>query len=139
MPQSLTAKIEAANQALIVEGDLEAVGTFFSPDYVAHITGQDLAGGHEGIRKVVGLYRRAFPQLQVEVEILVKGKDRVAWQRTLRGTQTGAFKGFPASGRLIVWRDMITSRFSKGLIAEEWVLTDLAEQLLLSRKQGKGG
>ena len=86
------------------------------------------------IRRVLDLYRRAFPDLQVEVEILVEAKDRVAWQRTLRGTHQGDFKGFPATGRPIVWRDMATSRFHNGLIAEDWVITDLAERLLLARK-----
>jgi len=38
------------------------------------------------------------------------------------------FKNFPASGLQIVWRDMVTSQFYEGLIAEEWVLTDLVEQ-----------
>ncbi len=81
------------------------------------------------------MLRRAFPDLQVEVEILVEGKDRVAWQRTLRGTQQGDFMSFPACGRRIVWRDMFTSRFRDGLIAEGWVVTDLAERLLLARKR----
>ena len=31
-------------------------------------------------------------------------------------------------------RDMVVSRFEGGLIAEEWVVTDLAERLLLTRK-----
>jgi predicted ester cyclase len=65
----------------------------------------------------------------------VENSDRVAWQRTLRAQQQGAFKGFPPSGRTIVWRDVITSRFRAGLIAEEWIISDLAEQLLLSRKK----
>ena len=81
------------------------------------------------------MYRRAFSELQVEVEVLVKAKDRVAWQRTVRATHKGNFKGFPATGRPIVWRDMVTSRFRDGLIAEDWVITDLAERLLLARKR----
>lgn len=135
MPRSLTAKIHAANSALIANGDLEAVGEFFAPDYVAHLTGHDMTGGHGAIRRVLGMIRRAFPDLRVEVEILLEGKDRVAWQRTLRGVQRGDFKGFPACGRQIVWRDMVTSRFRDGLIAEEWVITDLAERLLRARKE----
>jgi steroid delta-isomerase-like uncharacterized protein len=135
MGRSLESKVEAAASAMFAMGRLDAVGEFFTPDYVAHLTDQDMAGGHGAIRQVLGLYRRAFPDLQVEVEILVKAKDRVAWQRTLRGTQRGAFKGFPATGRSVVWREMVTSRFRDGLIAEEWVITDLAEQLLLARKR----
>jgi len=135
MNQSIASQIQAASSALIVNGNLDAVGEFFTPDYVAHLTDQDMTGGHGAIRKVVGMYRRAFPDLQVEVEILVEARDRVAWQRTLRGTHQGDFKGFPATGRPIVWRDMVTSRFRDGLIAEDWVITDLAERLLLARKR----
>lgn len=54
----------------------------------------------------------------------------------MRGTHKAAFKGFPASGLQIVWRDMVTSKFYNGLISEEWLLTDLAERLLLSKKRG---
>lgn len=60
--------------------------------------------------------------------------DRVAWQRTMRGRQTGPFQGFPATGRRIAWRDMVTSRLHDGRIAEEWAVSDLAERLLLARK-----
>ncbi len=135
MNQSPASKIQAANAALLANGNLAAIGEFFTTDYVAHLTDQDMARGHDAIRKILDLYRRAFPDLQVEVEILVEGKDRVAWQRTLRGTHQGDFKGFPATGRPIVWRDMVTSRFRDGLIAEDWVITDLAERLLLARKR----
>ena len=135
MPRSLASKIWAANAALISGGNLAAVGDFFAPDYVAHLTDRDMRGGHDAIRKVLRMYRRAFPDLQVQVEILVEARDRVAWQRTLRATHQGAFKGFPATGRLLVWRDMVTSRFHDGLIAEDWFLTDLAERLLLARKR----
>ena len=135
MARSLGARIKAANSALIVNGNLEAVGKFFTSDYVAHVTDRDMEGGHDTIRRFLRALRRAFPVIQIEVEVLVEGKDRVAWQRTLRGIQKGAFKGFPASGRRIVWRDMVTSRFRDSLIAEDWVITDLAERLLLARKR----
>ena len=135
MDRSLKSKIEAANSTLIANGNLNAIGEFFTPDYVIHLTDEDMTGGHDAIRKILDMYRRAFSDLQVKVEILVEGKDRVAWQRTLRASHQGDFKGFPATGRPIVWRDMVTSRFRDGLIAEDWVITDLAERLLLARKR----
>lgn len=135
MDNSLASKIQAANTTLIANGKLDAVSQFFAKDYVAHLTDQDMTGGHDAIRKFAELYRQAFPDLEVDVKILVEGKDRVAWQRTLRGTHKGDFKGFPATGRAIVWRDMVTSRFRDGLIAEDWSISDLAERLLLARKR----
>jgi steroid delta-isomerase-like uncharacterized protein len=134
MKSSLAARIRAANTALIANENAAAVSDFFAPDYIAHLTDQDLVG-HSGIRQFLGMLQRAFPDLQVDVEIFLEGQDRVAWQRTLRGTHQGTFQGFPASGREVVWRDMFMSRFHDGLIAEEWAVSDLAERLLLARKR----
>jgi steroid delta-isomerase-like uncharacterized protein len=133
--RSLASTIDAANSTLIGNGDLDAVSEFFTSDYVAHVTEGHITGGHDAIRRVLRMYRRAFRDIRVEVEVFLEKKDRVAWQRTLRATHTGAFKGFPATGRRIVWRDMVVSRFREGLIAEDWFITDLAERLLLARKR----
>ena len=135
MNQSLASKIEAANSTLLAGGALDAVSDFFTPDYIVHLTDQDLAGGHDLVRNALAMYRSAFPDIRIEVEILVEAKDRVAWQRTIRGTHKGAFKGFPATERSMVWREMVTSRFHDGLIAEEWLVSDLAERLLIAKKR----
>src|SRR5262245_21733361 len=134
MDRSLASKIRAANATLVTRRNLDAVGEFFTADYVAHATGRVLAG-HAAIRRFLTALWRASADLQVDVEILVAGKDRIAWQRTLRGIQRGACQGFPASGRRIVWRDVVTSRFRDGRIAEDWVITDLAERLLRARRR----
>ena len=134
MDGSLARKIRDANEALIAEGRVERIPDFFAEDYVAHLTDRDMTGGHEAVRRYLEMVRRAFPTVQVTVQVLMESDDRVAWQRTLEGVQEGAFAGFPASGRKIVWRDMVVSRFAGGRIAEEWVVTDLAERLLFSRK-----
>jgi len=118
-----------------VKGDLAAIPEFFAFDYVAHASGKDLAGGHDAVRRAVERWRRAFHGLTVDVEILVEAADRVAWQRTLHATHAGDYAGFPATGHEIVWRDMVTSRFEGQLIAEEWVISDLAEQLLRARRR----
>jgi steroid delta-isomerase-like uncharacterized protein len=132
--QGLAAVIEAANRVLLAEGRVDAVDEFFTTDYVAHGTEQEIEG-HGAIRRFVRELRQGFPDLQVEVEILVRTKDRVAWQRTLHGSHRGSFRGFPATNRRVLWRDMVTSRFREGRIAEDWVVTDLVERLLRSRKR----
>lgn len=133
MPTTLPARIRDANTAVLAQGRHDAIADFFAAGYVVHVAGQSMSG-HAAVAGAVDALRRAVPELQVAVEILVECGDRVAWLRTCEGLQTGAFKGFPASGRPLVWRDMVVSRFEAGLIAEEWVVTDLAERLLLSRK-----
>jgi predicted ester cyclase len=131
---SPASRIQAANAALVEQEDLAAIGDYFARDYVAHGTGKDFKG-HRFIRQHLGELRRAFPKLRIDVEVLLEGGDRVAWQRTWRGKQVGAYQGFPATGKTIVWRDLVVTRFQGGLIAEDWVITDLAEQLLRARKR----
>jgi len=133
MGSSLAFKIREANSAILTDRRLEAVGEFFAPDYVAHVTDRDAEVGLDEIRGFIGMLHGAFPDIEVEVEILVEGENRVAWQRTLHGTHQGDFMGFPACGRRIVWRDMVVNRFHDGLIAEDWAITDLAERLLRAR------
>ena len=128
--------LKAATSELLVAGNVDAVGSFFTEDYVAHITDQDMRGGHDLLRAVVGMYRKAFSGLSAEVVVFLEGDDTVAWRRTMRAKQTGAFKGFPGTGLPIVWQEMVISRIAGSRIAEEWIVTDLAERLLLGRKSG---
>ncbi len=135
MGRSLAQIIEEANGRLISDGELNAIGDYFTHDYKVHITDRVLKGGHKLVRDTLSELQKSFPDMQVDLEILVEGEDRVAWQRTFRGTHKGKFKGFAASGLNIVWRDMVTSHFHDERIGEEWVITDLAEQLLVSNRQ----
>ena len=134
MPQTPAAIIRSANADLLVEGDLDAAEKYFTTGYVAHVTDRDLEGGRDGVRRFVTQLRRAFSDIRVEVDVLAEAGDRVAWMRTFRAKHTGDFMGFPATGRPIVWRDMLASRFEGDQIAEEWAVSDLAERLLRARK-----
>ena len=136
MPKPLSDILHNANAAIMLASELDRIPEFFAADYAVHLTGQVLTGGHELVRKVCQQYRRAFSVTRVDVDILVRSKDRIAWQRTIHATHKGSFKGFPATGKSIVWRDMLTTRFSNGLIAEDWLITDLAEQLLRRAADG---
>lgn len=135
MDGTLGSTIRAANQALLAEGRLDSVPDFFSPVYRVHLTDGTPSGGPAFVSAFVEKLRTSFTELEVQVEILLEGEDRVAWQRTLRGVHRSAFGGFPATGRVLVWRDSVVSRFSGGLIVEEWAVSDLAERLLRARKR----
>lgn len=127
--------IRDANAALLERGDLDQVPSFFATDYVTHITQGPQRAGRDMVRAYVQRISRAFSDVTVTVDILAVAPPRVAWQRTIRATHTGAYAGFPATGKAITWRDMITSRFEEGRFAEDWLVSDLAEQLLRARKR----
>ena len=78
--------ILSANDVLVAQGELDRVGEFFTEGYGGE-------GGRERIRSFIAELRRSFPDLEVEVEILVQDGDRVAWIRRVRGTHQEDYDG----------------------------------------------
>jgi predicted ester cyclase len=120
--------IREVNELLLNQGKLELVPKFFSTNYVAHVQPVDFHGD-EAIVGFVKALRGAFPDLKVEVTVLVEESDRIAWLRTLRGTHRGELAGIPASGGDIVWQDMVVSRLEDGKIIEEWGVSGIGVAL----------
>ena len=67
----------------------------------------------------------------MKVEFLINAGNTIAWQRTLHGTHKANMMGIPSSEKKIIWNEMVVSRFEGDKIAEEWVVSELAGQLLL--------
>jgi steroid delta-isomerase-like uncharacterized protein len=124
-----SAEIIDSNEQLLNQGNIAAARNLFAENYLLHATGGDQTGGPQLIESFVSDLRTAFPDLHVEVEILVTEGNRVAWVRRNRGTHQSDFMGVPATGRVVVWQDIVVTRYENGLIAEEWGASDLAERL----------
>jgi predicted ester cyclase len=130
-------QIKESNVQLIEKGNLEAVETFFTSDYVAHAEDKNYKG-HDFIKRFANHIRSAIPDISVlKVKFLVDSGNSIAWQRTLTGTHKADMMGIPPSKKKITWNEMVVSRFEGYKIAEEWVVSELAGQLLL--KQPKLG
>lgn len=129
----LSTRIRAAHARIVEDGNIGEIEKYFSENYVVHLGGSRKSG-YGGIRAFTKAIHSAFSELSVDVEVFVEAGNRISWQRSIHGTQPGAFQGFPASGLEITWRDMVLSQIEDGKIVEEWVVTDLAETLLRSRK-----
>lgn len=73
---------------------------------------------------VIRGYHATFPDLHVEVVDLVVDEDRVAARLALSGTDTGGFRGRPATGRAVsCWvAEFLT--FDDGRIVDDWVGSD---------------
>ena len=119
-------RIQAANDQLLNQGNLGMVEQFFSADYVNHSSSDQR--GPASIREFVKAMRTAFPDLRVNVEILLEQGDRVAWRRTHRGTFKADFIGMKATGRELVWYSVSISRLKDGRIVEEWGVSDLTDK-----------
>jgi steroid delta-isomerase-like uncharacterized protein len=82
--------------------------------------------GRETWRQGFEMMRRAFPDLRADIEDIVADRDKVAVRVRFRGTHAGEFLGFPATGRTVEYVSHEFYRIADGLIAEEWICSDMA-------------
>ena len=82
--------------------------------------------GQQEWRRGFELMRNAFPDLRAHIEDIVAAGDKVAVRLRFRGTHSGEFLGIPATGRPIDYVSHEFYRVADGLIAEEWICSDLA-------------
>ena len=108
-------------------GDTERLLAVLAPDLVMHLAElPEPLRGRETWRQGFETMRRAFPDLEARIDDLVSDGDRVAVRVSFRGTHQGEFQGIPPSGREIHYVSHEFYRVENGLIAEEWICSDMA-------------
>ena len=108
-------------------GDADACLAHVAPGLVINLAElPEPQHGQDVWRQGFELMRRAFPDLQAQVEDIFGDQDRVAVRVRFRGTHAGEFLGMPATGRAIEYVSHEFYRIADGLIAEEWICSDMA-------------
>jgi steroid delta-isomerase-like uncharacterized protein len=123
-----------ANAALVTEsfeafnsGDTERLLAVVAPDLVMHFAElPEPLRGRETWQQGFELMKRAFPDLEAQVDDLVAADDRVAVRVSFSGTHAGEFQGMPATGRTVHYVSHEFYRVEDGMIAEEWICSDMA-------------
>jgi steroid delta-isomerase-like uncharacterized protein len=111
-------------------GDADGCLARMAPDFIINLA--EVPGpqhGHEVWRQGFEMMRHAFPDLQAHIEDIVAAEDKVALRLRFRGTHSGEFLGFPATGRAVEYVSHEFYRVADGLIAEEWICSDMATLL----------
>lgn len=118
-------------QKIFNEGELSRIRDFMSPDVVNHELADSFGEGEPSqghnlgwMADLVYLYRRAFPDLHIEVQDQIAESDRVVTCLRMRGTQKNALMGIAASGRKIDVAGIRVDRIAGGKIVESWVHFD---------------
>lgn len=132
-PMSSSSESAQASAALVLEfeafnaGDTDRLLAVAAPDLVMHLAElPEPIHGRETWQQGFELMKRAFPDLEAHVDDVVAAEDRVAVRVTLRGTHAGEFQGIPPTGRTIHYVSHEFYRVEDGLIAEEWICSDMA-------------
>jgi steroid delta-isomerase-like uncharacterized protein len=95
----------------------------YTDDFVGH-SGSRTFTHEDGMNEAKG-WRSAFPDLAVNVDLMIAERDLVAVRWTARGTNTGTGNGIPATGRKVEVSGTAIFRFENGRIAEEWTSANM--------------
>jgi len=108
-------------------------------DFVDRSPFPGVSPDREGVKRLFGALRAAFPDLRAEIHDQLAEGDRVATRKTFRGTHRGEFLGIPPTGQAVAFDVIDFVRMeSNGRIAEQWNVVDLMGlmQQLGALKQG---
>ena len=127
--------IEYIAEQLFEKGNLEVADKAFDVDYIAH-DGDKIYKGQKFVKQFIKKIRLAFPDIKISsIEFLSQTEDTLTWQRTFTGTHKADMYGVYASGKKLKWNEIIVSRLHEGIIIEEWVVSNLAFEMMLARSK----
>ena len=102
------------------QGNLDAADELFAPGFVGHQPGGELVNGPQGIKDMAGMYRAAFPDMQMTIEDVIASGDQVVTRWSARGTHQGELQGIAPTGNQVTVTGINLARIENGQIVEEW-------------------
>ncbi len=98
------------------------------PDFVFHAASRTIQG-REPFKQFISMLLTAFPDLHVTIEDMIGEGDRVVVRFTYGGTHKGDFMGIPPTGKQVAVTGISIMRVANGKFLEEWINSDLMQQI----------
>ena len=115
-------------------GDFGAFDELFADDFVDHTPQPNTTPDKEGVRKLYGCIRAAFPDFHAEIHWQLVDGERVTTYKTYYGTHVGPVLGIAPTHRKIHFESVDVMRVRNGKITDHWGVGNL-----LSLMQQIGG
>ncbi len=106
--------------ALFSRGDLDAVDTMLSDDFLNHDPPFGVTPDREGMRTAGATFRAAFPDWRSDLDFLVAEDDIVMEKFTAHGVNAGEIMGMAPTGREVSLQGINIFRVRDGRICERW-------------------
>src|SRR5919202_2529022 len=103
------------------KGNLEAADQVFAASFThPHLASEPVSVPGRA-KQFIAAYRRAFPDIHIQIEDQIAEEDRLAVRCRMQGTHAGELMGIPPTGRRVAAGVMLFFRFEAGKIVEEWI------------------
>jgi predicted ester cyclase len=125
------------------EGNVELIDQLVAPDAVNHDPAVPAAmrslRGPEVLKRMVGMYRAAFPDVRITVDDVIAAGDEVVLRWHSEGTHRGELAGLAPTGARGSVTGISIDRWKDGKVVEAWAEWDnfgLARQLGAAPPEG---
>jgi steroid delta-isomerase-like uncharacterized protein len=103
------------------EGDLEFAKEVFNEDYVRHDLRQGYpVAGPAGQMQIAENFRSAFPDVQIQIDLVFGDDEYIAARWTMTGTHTGQWNDIQPTNKKVSFSGVNLFRFENGKVAEIW-------------------
>jgi steroid delta-isomerase-like uncharacterized protein len=103
---------------------LDRIAEFYAPDFVGDYRPYALRQGHAGVRAMVEGAWTAFPDYHEEVHEMIAEGDRVVLHLTISGTQHGQWGPLPATGKRVVFDEIVILQIRDGKVLGQRGIVD---------------
>ncbi len=101
-----------------------SIDELIAPDYVMHDPVAGELQGRDSLRRFLGEFFDALPDLWMRLDELLAEEGRAVYRFTFGGTHKGSLMGFSPTGKAVQASGICISRISDGKIAENWEIWD---------------
>lgn len=103
------------------KGNLDVMGEIFADDYVRHdLRPGSPPSGPEGQKRIAADFRGAFPDLRMNIDLMVAEDDMVVVRWTTEGTNTGQWGKVAPTGKHARFSGVNIFRIRNGKVVEIW-------------------
>lgn len=131
------ATVKAFVEELVNQHNPSAWETYCAEDFRHHFNLPDVPADRAGIRTVSEGVLKAFPDVKVQIDLLLAEGDFVVERASAGGTHTGEFNGIAPTGKHFTWLETHVYRLRDGQIVEHW--PEVRLEKLLYQVQGRDG
>ena len=104
-------------------GNLSVLDAIIHPEY-QYTSPDSQLQGIDQLKEFILAFRRAFPDLSLQIDDLFTYDDRSCTAFTLRGTHEEDFMGIPATKKSVQVQGMVMSRFKDNKIFQDREILD---------------
>ena len=102
------------------KGNLAVIDEIVAANYVYHEPTAGEVKGPDGLKKLIAMYRNAFPDVRMTIDDQIAEGDRVVTRWTVHGSHRGELMGVAPSGKQIAVTGIVITSFANGKAVEEW-------------------